>query len=69
MRIMPTRIHLSHGDPVVVEEDGAAVLEALNNPPGRLAPFKRGEEDQVMVNPDHVVYLDSAIGEAWVSFG
>jgi uncharacterized protein YlzI (FlbEa/FlbD family) len=56
---MPTQIHLSHGERIVVEEDGGAVLQALNSPAGRLALFNAARGEQVLVNPDHVVYLDA----------
>jgi hypothetical protein len=66
---MPTQIHLSHGERIVVEEDGGAVLQALNSPAGRLALLKRGEDEQVLVNPDHVVYLDGPPdGGPWGAF-
>jgi hypothetical protein len=61
---MPARIHLSHGEPIRVEDSAADVHVALDQASRQrghsayLAEIRRDDDAVVLVNPDHVVYLE-----------
>jgi hypothetical protein len=61
---MPARIHLSHGEPIRVEDSAADVHVALDQASRQrdqsayLAEMRRDDDTIVLVNPDHVVYVE-----------
>jgi hypothetical protein len=55
---VPSQIHVSHGGPLIVAQDAADVQSALNAPSGRLVQLDREDGGNVLVNPDHVVYVE-----------
>ncbi|HEY5142585.1 MAG TPA: hypothetical protein VII98_03705 [Solirubrobacteraceae bacterium] len=55
---MSSRIHLSHGDELIVNQDPGDVLGALNSPAGLFASLQRDDGEQVLVNPAHVAYIE-----------
>jgi hypothetical protein len=61
---MPARIHLSNGDPIVVTDNAHAVHETLDmasRERGKstfLAEIPRGNDEVVLINPAHVVYVE-----------
>ena len=54
---MPARIYLSTGKDIDVSADPHQILEALNSPTGRLVPIPVGDTS-VLINPDHVAYIE-----------
>ena len=57
---MATRIHMSNGAHLDVEEDFREVQEALTSPPNRLVQFTGHRHRPLLVNPDHVAYVAAA---------
>ncbi len=57
---MATRIHMSNGDHLDVEQDFGEVQEALTSPPNRLVQFTGHRHRSLLVNPDHVAYVAAA---------
>ena len=55
---MASRIHLSHGDVVIINQDPGELLGALNSPAGLLVRLQRDDGERVLVNPAHVVYVE-----------
>lgn len=57
---MATRIHMSNGDHLEVEQTFGDVQDALTSPPSRLVQFTGHRHRPVLVNPEHVAYVVAA---------
>jgi hypothetical protein len=65
---LPARSHLSTGKHIDVPADPNQVLEALNSPTGRLVQVPGDADTPVLLNPDHVAYVEEK-PSGRVSFG